>query len=462
MEKDNVLEEFNLNEIMYNIGIAELYIKKQIVFEGKLVTYFENCGIDLGFKTTKSNLFVSLKNFSGEFFSMGYEKNADNVAVNFTNLNDFKKDRYTLDSKNFSFPYYYDEDDEKFKKIKDKNLIKLINSNKKRAFDLDINEMYEEIKQTIISQDEQVMQILVSIYKNQKVINSSLSDEIIGKLKENIIVYGPTGTGKTEILKQIAKICKVPIVIEDATSFSETGYVGRDVSEMLRDLYVQADWDIETAQKGILVIDEFDKLGQGDMTGNGAGPSREGVQRSLLKVLDGGTVAFSEDGFESDMIDFDTTRLTVVALGAFDNIKKDDDYSDVTIKDFTEYGIMREIMGRFSKLISMNSFKYEDFKQIILKSTLSPINTYKELFETMKIEFTYDEDLVDYIINEAMALNLGARSLKTVFDGIISDKLFDVFASKPESLHLTKPEDNKNSFVTKQKLNKKKNHVGFC
>lgn len=164
--------------------------------------------------------------------------------------------------------YYYYKESNTFAIITDEKTIKAIkNSNK--VFDdkildknTDISKMYNEIKKTIIAQDEQIMQILTSLFKNQKVINSKLIDDMISKLKENIIIYGSTGTGKTEILKRISKIYNIPIVIEDATSLSETGYVGRKITDMLENLYLASNKDINLAQKGILVIDEFDKLAE--------------------------------------------------------------------------------------------------------------------------------------------------------------------------------------------------------
>lgn len=126
----------------------------------------------------------------------------------------------------------------------------------------DISTMYSSIKKTIVSQDEQIMQILTALFKNQKVVQSNLDIDLISKLKENILIYGSTGTGKTEILKRISKLYNIPIVIEDATSLSETGYVGRNVTDMLKDLCLAANGNIKLAEKGILVIDEFDKLAE--------------------------------------------------------------------------------------------------------------------------------------------------------------------------------------------------------
>lgn len=304
--------------------------------------------------------------------------------------------------------------------------------------------MYSEIKKTIISQDKQIMQILTTLFKNQKVVNGSFDIDMISKLKENLIIYGPTGTGKTEILKRIAKIYKVPIVIEDATSLTESGFVGRDIQDMLNDLYLAANKNIEVAQKGILVIDEFDKLAEKDSTHNHV--SKEGVQRSLLKLLDGSEYYFNG-------LTFNTSKLSVVALGAFTGITNSDDYTGINIKDFVDYGIMRELMGRFSKLVAMNYLTKEDIKKILIESSFSPINTYKILFDLMNIDFTYDDDFIDYIAAKAIALNSGARSLKTVFDDIISSAMFKIFDGDYSSIHLINPNESESPYVlTKKKM----------
>lgn len=320
-------------------------------------------------------------------------------------------------------------------RIKDKNIKKIIENSGDYDVSVlsgksDISDMYSTIKETIIGQDEQIMQILTSIFKNQKVINSNLDNDMIAKLKENIIIYGSTGTGKTEILKRISKIYDVPIVIQDSTSLSETGYVGRNISDMLNDLYLAAGSDIEKAEKGILVIDEFDKLAEKGQTKDHV--SRMGVQRSLLKLLDG--TEFYIDGKK-----FDTSKLSIVALGAFMGIAKDDNYSEVKTTDFVSYGIMRELMGRFSKTIAMNSLTKEDIKRILVESNFSPLYTYKKLFETMGIGFEYDESFVDYVADKAVALQSGARSLKTIFDNEIGSAMFRIFAGEYKSIKLKKP-----------------------
>lgn len=312
----------------------------------------------------------------------------------------------------------------------------------------DISTMYSSIKKTIISQDEQIMQILTSLFKNQKVIESDLDIDLMAKLKENILIYGSTGTGKTEILKRISKLYNIPIVIEDATSLSETGYTGRNITDMLEDLCSAANGDIKLAEKGILVIDEFDKLAEksGD---NQSHVSRLGVQRSLLKLLDGTLFYF-------DNKKFDSSKLTIVGVGAFTGITNGDDYKELTTEDFMNYGIMRELIGRFSKTIAMNPLEKEDIIKILKNSDFSPLNTYKKLFEILQVQFEFTDDFIEYIADLAIAKKSGARSLKTVFDECISSALFRIFAGEYSGILLVKPDikDEKPYVLTKTKGNK--------
>ena len=312
----------------------------------------------------------------------------------------------------------------------------------------DISSMYSSIKKTIISQDEQIMQILTALFKNQKVVNSDLDMDLIAKLKENILIYGSTGTGKTEILKRISKLYNIPIVIEDATALSETGYQGRKITDMIEDLCLAADNDIELAEKGILVIDEFDKLAEksGDSQSH---VSRLGVQRSLLKLLDGTLFYFDDKKF-------DTSKLTVVGLGAFTGITNSDDYKQLTTDNFMKYGIMRELIGRFSKTIAMNPLSKEDIIKILKESDFSPLNTYKKLFDMLEVNFDFSDEFIEYIAELAITKQSGARSLKTVFDDCISSALFRIFAGEYSSISLVKPDDENNKPYVLTKTKEKK------
>ena len=474
------------------IKIGFLFKKSFINFRGKDYEIFEFldyvCGI--GFTNSKQNDVCNVISgkYAGKYASF-IDKNLNEVSYVFIpdnvekaiHDNDNRVDFMSIREKRiYDTSKYYlrnDDDTESLSQLLNSDLIQYIEGSKRKVnsdFDedefentTDISSMYNLIKKTIISQDEQIMKILTALFKNQKVVNSDLSMDLIAKLKENILIFGSTGTGKTEILKRISKLYDIPIVIEDATSLSETGYQGRKITDMLEDLCLAADNDIELAEKGILVIDEFDKLAEKNNDSE-SHVSRLGVQRSLLKLLDGTLFYFNDRKF-------DTSKLTIVALGAFTGIvdeKKNektigfgstnnmntnfDDYNKVTNDDFIKYGIIRELIGRFSKTIAMNPLSKEDIIKILKESDFSPLNTYKKLFDMLEVDFNYDDDFIEYIAEIALSKKSGARSLKTVFDDSISSALFRIFAGEYSSISLVRPnEENNRPYVLTKKVEKK-------
>ena len=481
---------------MTDLKVGFLFKKKYIKYEGKKYEVFEfvDYVTGIGFTNTHHNQFCNIisGNNAGVYASFIDEDANEGEYVflcddlskaisdndNSVNFNSIRKKKINSTAKY----YLRGESKTSLARLLNEDLISYLENNnhkKESGFDedefentSDISSMYSSIKKTIISQDEQIMQILTALFKNQKVVNSDLDMDLIAKLKENILIYGSTGTGKTEILKRIAKIYDIPMVIEDATSLSETGYEGRKITNMLDDLCQAADNDLEKAEKGILVIDEFDKLAE-KTNDHQSHVSRLGVQRSLLKLLDGSYFYF-------DNKKFDTSKLTVVALGAFTGINGEelknnsigfrvdeesnqnnqDNYSELSNNDFIKYGIMRELMGRFSKTIAMNPLSKEDIVKIIKESDFSPLNTYKELFNILNVNFEFNDEFVEYIAELAVEKQSGARSLKTVFDECISSALFRIFAGEYSSISLVKPdeENNKPYVLTKTK---EKNHSFF-
>ncbi len=455
---------------MANLSIGFLFKKKYITYQLKKWEIFEFIDYTTAISFTNSSYNAKYNIISGSntgSYASSINENAnggdlvfltDNLAgaiqenENSVDFVEIRQNKLSRTAK------YYIKEDDKLIQLANNNLINFLeneNFKVKSEFDegefekiTDISTMYASIKKTIISQDEQLMQILTALFKNQKVVDSDLDIDLIAKLKENILIYGSTGTGKTEILKRISKLYNIPIVIEDATSLSETGYQGRKITDMLEDLCLAANGNMKLAEKGILVIDEFDKLAEksGD---NQSHVSRLGVQRSLLKLLDGTLFYF-------DNKQFDTSRLTIVGVGAFTGIIDGDDYKKLTTENFMKYGIMRELIGRFSKTIAMNPLQKEDIIKILKNSDFSPLNTYKKLFEMLQVQFEFDDDFIDYIADLAIAKKSGARSLKTVFDECISSALFRIFAGEYSGILLTKPnaEDEKPYVLTKTK-NKK-------
>lgn len=419
--------------------------KKMMKINGNLREIYKVEEPVLGYGQNGSFIPVSGKHNGEKIRKIGESNSEITVLIpNLERMLDEEKDLNKLIESWASVDWYYSATSEGIEVIQDPIITeeadKLFGKKKKsKEFDedsmnteSDISIMYKDIKKTILSQDEQIMKILTSLFKNQRVVASSLDADMAAKLKENILIAGPTGTGKTEILTRISKKYEVPIVIEDSTSLSETGYQGRNVEDLLRDLYLSAEKDKEKAEKGILVIDEFDKLAE---KGSQELVSRSGVQRALLKILDGGTLYF-------DGMAFDTSKLTIVGLGAFSGIKEKENYDNITTEDLVQYGMMQELVGRFSKVIKMNSLSKEDLKKILQESNLSPLNTYKGLFEELKVEFSYDDEFVDFVATKAESLDTGARSLKTIFDEQISGALFNIFAGEYKAIHLVDPATN--------------------
>ena len=435
---------------MSKLAVGHLFKSKKINLNGDTYEVFEYADFVTGitFKNIDNENLCNVitGRYAGKY-ALAYgankseyhfcETNLDEIIRKNNNSVDFEKIRtFTLQNT----AKYYKKNGDSFTAITDKKTIAAIDKALKIQSEFNeenldsksnIATMYSDIKKTIIAQDEQIMQILTALFKNQTVINSDLDNDLIAKLKENVLICGSTGTGKTEILKRISKLYDIPIVIEDATSLSETGYVGRKITDLLEDLYLASEGDIEKAQKGILVIDEFDKLAE-DHSNSGDHVSRIGVQRSLLKLLDGSLFYFDDKKF-------DTSKLTVVALGAFTGIKQGDDYANLTNDDFIKFGMMRELMGRFSKIIKLNTLSEEDIIKILKESDFSPLNTYKILFEKLGIEYSYTEDFIKYIAEIAVTKQSGARSLKMVFDDAISGALFKIFAGEYTSISLERP-----------------------
>lgn len=441
---------------MAELNIGHLLKKQNITYQSKNLEIFEyiDCVSAISFTNTSNEKRCNILsgNHTGIYASMiGENKEEDYVFItanlnNIIKLNDNKINFTEIRDKiksNISKYYIRTDSGNALTQLENKELINFLEKNlEKKEFDeeefeknTDISSMYSSIKKTVISQDEQIMQILTALFKNQKVVESNLDIDLIAKLKENILIFGSTGTGKTEILKRISKLYNIPIVIEDATSLSETGYQGRKITDMLDDLCQAANGDIKKAEKGILVIDEIDKLAEKSESGQ-SHVSRLGVQRSLLKLLDGTLFYF-------DNKQFDTSKLTVVGIGAFTDIIKGDNYKQLTTNDFIEYGMMRELIGRFSKTIPMNPLEKEDIIKILKDSDFSPINTYKKLFEMLEVKFEFTEEFIEYIADLAIAKKSGARSLKTVFDECISSALFRIFAGEYSEISLVKP-NNKN------------------
>ena len=285
------------------------------------------------------------------------------------------------------------------------------------------DELYDEIRKYVISQDEQIKAISTIFAKNQRIDNSYM--------KTNFILCGPTGVGKTEIFRQISKIANVPMITEDSSEFTAAGYVGRTVTEVLTTLYDAADGDLKKAENGIVLMDEIDKKAgvSSDMEVN-----KGAVIQALLKMIEGHIYLLT---IGKKQIYFDTSRVTFAFSGAFSGIRKCVDgyeendkspigfgvqkkeeqeidknilYNSQTLK---KYGLLPEFVGR-NRIIAMNSLTLKDLEKILKESDLSYLKLYREYLESLNIEFQYSKAVIEAIAKKAQEEKTGARSLKTI------------------------------------------------
>ena len=298
--------------------------------------------------------------------------------------------------------------------------------------EIDPEAVIKTVKEKVIAQDSTVETIVRNIYNNQLVIETG-DDDLISTQKANVIVDGPTGTGKTLIMKEVAKNMNLPIYITQATMYTSTGYRGVELQEMLVSLLKRTNGNLEAAERGIIVLDEFDKLGNGD--GSSSLEIRKAVQQDLLTYLSGSkyTVEYKGKSYE-----FDTSKLTFICLGAFTDYREqqknqlgEDTNYKLTSEDYIKAGIMREMVGRLQLQTSTNSLDKESLKRILVESKISPVtklvNLGKKAYNTNII---FDEATIDEIAELAYNTNTGARSLQTIVSSIKTLILGDLIALK--------------------------------
>ena len=314
--------------------------------------------------------------------------------------------------------------------IKDNKLTFTINNSsknkeeiKEKAIDMsNVNpeEVIAKIKKKVIAQDKAVETIVNNIYNNQMIFDTN-DENMINSSKSSILLDGPTGTGKTLIAKEVAKELDIPIITRSATIFSTAGYKGANLTELLQDLLEKAGGNLERAERGIIVLDEFDKL---------AGDSKselemkKAVQQDLLAYIGGGKFPIEYNG---QKIEFDTSKITFICMGAFTDLRErkiaegldQDGFYKMEPDDYIKEGILRELVGRFSLITSTQSLSRENLKKILTDSIISPLFQLKQMAKKIyDKEITYSDDMIDKIANEAFTKDTGARALATVVNGI--------------------------------------------
>ena len=320
----------------------------------------------------------------------------------------------------------------------------------------------------IIGQDAAKKYLSVAVYNHYKRILNKNKDENdpVEIEKSNIVMVGSTGTGKTLLARTIAKLLKVPFTIVDATVFTEAGYVGEDVESILSRLLQVADFDVEKAERGIVFIDEIDKIARkSDNPSITRDVSGEGVQQGMLKLLEGSIVNVPPKGGrkhpDQDYIHVDTHNILFICGGAFDGIEKKIaqrlnthtvgydsvqnlkkiDASDlmqyVEPQDLKAFGLIPEIIGRLPVLTYLKPLDRTDLRNILTEPKNSIVKQYIKLFALDDIALTFNDDVLDYIVDQAVEYKLGARGLRSIVETIMMDAMYEAPSSDKKSLTIT-------------------------
>jgi ATP-dependent Clp protease ATP-binding subunit ClpX len=325
----------------------------------------------------------------------------------------------------------------------------------------------EFLDQYVIGQDDAKKIIAVAVYNHYKRLTQSMDNDETEIEKSNILLVGETGTGKTLLARTIAKMLHVPFTIVDATVLTEAGYVGEDIESILTRLLQAADYNVEAASRGIVFVDEIDKIARkSDNPSITRDVSGEGVQQGLLKLLEGSIVNVPPQGGrkhpEQKLIPVETKNILFICGGAFDGIERkianrlntkvigysaarevdrierENLLQYIAPQDLKAFGLIPEIIGRLPVLVHLDPLEKDALRNILTEPKNAVIKQYKKLFQIDNIELEFEEEALQYIVEKAVEFKLGARGLRAICENIMNDAMFEAPTAKIEHIRITK------------------------